>query len=345
MKRFIVAVAIMSVLTLLGLYIYFGTTFVIDLNPDAPIETWTRVEGKKIQVDAGDGWEDFEIRGVDMGVGIPGHFATDYAIDRDTYLRWFDLIKEMGANTIRVYILQGTSFYEAFYEYNLNNPDPLYLIQGVWIDDYVQNSHMDAYASEYYGEFIDDCRTVVDALHGRRWIELGTLAATGTYTKDVSDWVLGYIIGVEWEAPTVAYTDNSNELMGAYQGTYISSRSSAFSPLATGRRRIPLTIRVRFRSSLRNTRRWTLRTSLPRTPWSLACSPHITCIHIIPTICSTFQAMRAQRMTGERSTPISLTSRPLWSITRFLWSSLNTVSLRREEWPSETQIRDATRAT
>ena len=49
--------------------------------------------------------EPFEIRGVDMGVGIPGHFATDYAIDKETYLRWFRMIKDMGANCVRVYTL------------------------------------------------------------------------------------------------------------------------------------------------------------------------------------------------------------------------------------------------
>lgn len=227
MKRFIIVIAIMTVVSMFAAYVYFGTTFVIDLNPNAPINAWTRTEEKRIQIDTGDGWEDFEIRGVDMGIGIPGHFATDYAIDKQTYLRWFKFIKDMGANTVRVYILQSPSFYEALYEYNHDNPDPLYLIHGVWIDDYNQNSHMDGFDPEYRDRFISDCRTVVDVIHGRRWVELGRLTASGMYVTDVSQWVLGYIIGVEWEAPTVAYTDNSNELIGSYHGTYISTTSEA----------------------------------------------------------------------------------------------------------------------
>lgn len=227
MKRFIIVIAIMTVVSMFAAYVYFGTTFVIDLNPKAPINAWTRTEEKRIQIDTGDGWEDFEIRGVDMGIGIPGHFATDYAIDKQTYLRWFKFIKDMGANTVRVYILQSPSFYEALYEYNHDNPDPLYLIHGVWIDDYNQNSHMDGFDPEYRDRFISDCRTVVDVIHGRRWVELGRLTASGMYVTDVSQWVLGYIIGVEWEAPTVAYTDNSNELIGSYHGTYISTTSEA----------------------------------------------------------------------------------------------------------------------
>ena len=57
------------------------------------------VKGKQICTRRGDAWEPFEIRGVDMGTGIPGHWSTDFAIDKETYLRWFQAIKEMGANT------------------------------------------------------------------------------------------------------------------------------------------------------------------------------------------------------------------------------------------------------
>lgn len=227
MRRFIILVSVLFVCAAGLVYLFYGTSFHIDLNPSQPVVSWTRAQGKTIQIDRGDGWEDFEIRGVDMGAGIPGHFATDYAIDKDTYLRWFRQIKDMGANTVRVYILLGPSFYEALYEFNQDNPDPLYLIHGVWIDDYVQNSHMDALDPAYEGRFIEDCKTLVDVIHGQRWVELGRLSATGSYTRDVSQWVLGYILGVEWEAPTVIYTDRSYEGMGRYQGEYLSTTSDA----------------------------------------------------------------------------------------------------------------------
>lgn len=199
MKKFIIAAACLFALAACAAFAVFGTSVSIDLDPSKPVTAWVRQEGRAIQIDRGDGWEDFEIRGVDMGAGIPGHFATDYAIDKETYLRWFQQVKDMGANTIRVYILLGTDFYEAFYEFNKDNPDPLYLIHGVWIDDYAQNSHMDAYDPAYLGRFKEDARTVVDVIHGQRWIELGRLSGTGMYTKDISPWVLGYILGVEWE--------------------------------------------------------------------------------------------------------------------------------------------------
>ena len=105
MKKFIVACCCIFVVAALGLYAYFYEGVFIDLDPDKPVETWTVQDGKTIYVNQGDGLEEFEIRGVDLGAGIPGHFATDYAIDKETYLRWFQQIKDMGANTIRVYIL------------------------------------------------------------------------------------------------------------------------------------------------------------------------------------------------------------------------------------------------
>ena len=227
MKKFIIAAACLFARAACAAFAVFGTSVSIDLDPSKPVTAWVRQEGRAIQIDRGDGWEDFEIRGVDMGAGIPGHFATDYAIDKETYLRWFQQVKDMGANTIRVYILLGTDFYEAFYEFNKDNPDPLYLIHGVWIDDYAQNSHMDAYDPAYLGRFKEDARTVVDVIHGQRWIELGRLSGTGMYTKDISPWVLGYILGVEWEAPTVIYTDRTHEGMGTYHGSYVSSTSEA----------------------------------------------------------------------------------------------------------------------
>lgn len=49
-----------------------------------------------------------------MGSGIPGKWATEFAIDEETYRRWFGYIQAMGANTVRVYTIQGEAFYNAF---------------------------------------------------------------------------------------------------------------------------------------------------------------------------------------------------------------------------------------
>ena len=171
--------------------------------------------------------EPFEIRGVNMGVGIPGEWATDYAIDEETYMRWFEWIQEMGANTIRVYSFLHDDFYNAFYEYNKDREDPLYLIHGVWVNDYVQNSHSSAYDSEFRETFIDDCRTMVDIVHGKKNLNLGYGIGSGSYRKDISQWVIGYILGVEWEDVTVAYTDHKYPERNTYKGKYMYTSEDA----------------------------------------------------------------------------------------------------------------------
>lgn len=227
MKKFLmIVVAVILVLLALD-YAWFHMGIYLDFDQDVPT-TFMKVEGDTIYKDG----VPFEIRGVNMGSGIPGDWATDFAIDKETYLRWFGYIQEMGANTLRVYTIQSDTFYNAFYEYNQNREEPLYLIHGVWVNDYVQNSHRDAYDKRFFDTFMDDSKIMVDIIHGRRKLNLGRVASAGhgTYQKDISPWVIGYILGVEWDDLTVAYTDDlyhNKEGYTAYQGKYLYTAPDA----------------------------------------------------------------------------------------------------------------------
>ena len=106
----------------------------------------------------------------------------------------------------RVYTILQDDFYEAFYEYNKDREEPLYLLHGLWVNDYVMYSHRDAFDPEYLGALIEDGRTLIDILHGNKTFSLSEDLGSGAYTRDISPWVLGYILGVEWEDTTVAYT-------------------------------------------------------------------------------------------------------------------------------------------
>ena len=234
MKKFIILVCVAVVLLFAGWYAYYQLGFYVDVSTGGPVESFMKVEGKEILMERDGQWQPFEIRGVNMGVGIPGEWATDYAIDEETYLRWFQYVQELGANTIRVYILLQDDFYNALYEYNTAREaageEPLWLIHGVWVNDYVQFSHRDAYDPDFRETFIDDCQTLVDVLHGQRSLSLGRGLGSGSYRNDVSRWVIGYILGVEWEDVTVAYTNNKYPERNSYQGTYMytSPEATAF---------------------------------------------------------------------------------------------------------------------
>ena len=74
---------------------------------------------------------------------------------------------------------------------------------------------------------MEDCRTVVDPLHGNKKLSLGEGLGSGSYRRDVSLWVIGYILGVEWGDVTVIYTDHKYEGMAPYQGPYLSATEDA----------------------------------------------------------------------------------------------------------------------
>ena len=158
-----------------------------------------------------------QIKGVNLGGFLPNNYVTDYAIDYDTYYRWLEDIYEMGANTIRLDTIFNDDFYDAFYDFNNNHDDKLYLIQGINIPTYALNSHIGGYDKDFYGELIKQAENAVDVVHGRKKLTLSNVGK-GSYKNDVSSYVLGFIVGSEWMEDTILYTNNT------------LSNSEAFSP-------------------------------------------------------------------------------------------------------------------
>lgn len=232
MKKYIISVSLIILVLLAADFAYFHLGIYFVSHDDNLVDFFIKTEGKEIYM-IEDGKEiPFEIRGVNMGSGEPGEWSTNFSIDKETYKRWFSYIQEMGANTLRVYTIQNDTFYNAFYEYNKDRSEPLYLIHGVWVNDYVQNSHLDAYSTEFYETFKQDCKIMVDVIHGKRKINLGRVgsAGHGTYRKDISRWIIGYILGVEWEDLTVAYTDDlyqGKDGYTSYNGKYMYTKEGA----------------------------------------------------------------------------------------------------------------------
>ncbi|MBQ9986367.1 MAG: hypothetical protein IJP38_08690 [Oscillospiraceae bacterium] len=237
MKKYIITISAIILVLLAFDWIYFHEGIYFDFGKKEPVEYFMKARDGEIYMEKNGAFVPFEIKGVNLGSGIPGEWATSFAIDKETYLRWFGYIQDMGANTIRIYTIQNDTFYDAFYEYNENNPTPLYMIHGVWVNDYILNSHRDAYNKEFYDTFLENSKIMVDVIHGNRKLNLGRVASAGhgTYNKDISDWVIGYILGVEWDDSTVAYTDDlydGQEGFSSYHGKYMYT-SEAASPFET----------------------------------------------------------------------------------------------------------------
>ena len=228
MKRFIIMVC--AVLLLAGgtwyASLYFG--LYIDLNPDTPVTVLFRTQGTEIQRQAGAGaWESMRIRGVDVSSNLPGDPPMDFAPEEEDYLRWFEQIGAMGANTIRTYTLMDDDFYSAFYTYNMTHDDPLYLLQGLQVSDAANYGAEDVYDSDFFGLLLKNGRAVVDVIHGNRIVSPGDTSGTGFYRWDVSEWVVGYLVGSEWDSGNIAYTNNSTTYPSSYAGTYFTTGPDA----------------------------------------------------------------------------------------------------------------------
>ncbi len=240
MKKFIITVISIVIVVLTVNYAYFHLGLYIPFLQSSDVEVNAVTEGKQILLKKDGEFEPFEIKGMDLGSGYPGEWSTDFSIDKETYMRWFALMQEMGVNTVRIYTIQSQPFYEAFYEYNNGREDPLYLLHGVWVNDYALNSYRDAYHEDLYDTFLRDCKTMVDVIHGNRKLNLGRVASAGhgSYLKDISPWVIGYILGAEWDDVTVAYTNDKysdDENILTYSGKYFytSPDASAFEAMLT----------------------------------------------------------------------------------------------------------------
>ncbi len=96
MKKFIIALSVLVLLFMALDAAHYRLGWYIDLMPEEPVTTFVKTDGKEIYLDCGEGWQPFEIRGVNMGSGIPGKWATEFAIDEETYRRWFGYIQAMG---------------------------------------------------------------------------------------------------------------------------------------------------------------------------------------------------------------------------------------------------------
>lgn len=227
MKKFIGVCITIILLVVLINYLIYTEGWYIDFEPNIKATAFIKTVDKNILINNNGTYEDFIIKGVDLDASIPGHKYTDFAIDEETYLHWFSLISKMGANTIRIYTIMNDTFYDALYKFNTSNEKPLYLLQGLWVTDYANNSSSDALNSQFMGMLQQDAFNAVDIIHGKKNLPTSKVRGSGIYRKDISEWVLGYILGLDWNAKTIAYTNNMNEGKESYIGEYFYTMQKA----------------------------------------------------------------------------------------------------------------------
>lgn len=202
--------------------------------PVAPITSVTiegvkvpaKVGGSYIQINHNGEWQDMLIKGVNLGATKPGLFPGEMGIAKADYLRWFKQMGEMNVNSIRIYTLHPPAFYEALLEYNSKTSHPIYLFHGVWVDEEDMVASNDAFAGNTADDFKKEMQSTVDVIHGQANLPERTGHASGSYKADVSPYVVGWILGVEWDPTAVDSTNKKHKGMENYNGRYFRTESA-----------------------------------------------------------------------------------------------------------------------
>ena len=168
--------------------------------------------------------KEFFIKGVNLGAALPGKEFTEFPQDKSIYLEWFAQMETLNINTVRIYTLFPPVFYEALYEYNKSSEQPIYLFQEIWPEGKPLNENY--LATEYNVTYQEEIKNVVEAIHGDGNIPERKYRAYGLYRFDVSEYLLGYLVGREMEPEEVLATDSLNSGY-MYEGEYIYSDVNA----------------------------------------------------------------------------------------------------------------------
>lgn len=163
-------------------------------------------------------WEDVFIKGVNMGVALPGKWPSEFAATYEEYLEWFIMIGQMNANTIRTYTILPPEFYRALAYYNLHYENrKLWLMQGVWAEEPPAENYGDP---GYTRQLLKEIRDAIDVIHGNLVRQPRHGHADGVYSTDVSRYTIGWALGREWE-PHAVSTTNKNDSIDLPYGVFI----------------------------------------------------------------------------------------------------------------------------
>lgn len=191
MKRYVkMGIPFLCLLWLVG-EIFTGQKQVPVLNTEEGISQIARTREDDLEIYTEDGWEKLFLKGVNLGTAKPGYYPGEFGITKKEYLRWFRQIQEMNANVIRVYTLQMPVFYEALVE-----------------------------------RFKQEIASIIDVLHGNAEIDKKRGRGYGSYLDDVSPYVVGYILGIEWDPYFVETTNQLHAGTEDFFGEYIYTKDA-----------------------------------------------------------------------------------------------------------------------
>ena len=176
----------------------------------------------------GSAYVPFFIKGVNLGVAVPGTFPGEMAAQLNDYARWFRQIQEAGFNCIRLYTLHFPRFYEVLDSFNTAHPEhPLLFMQGVWLEEELPGYDGDLY--QLSTAFQTEAAENIDCVFGQKIIAARNGKAFGTYRTDVSKWCLAFLLGREVFPTEILTTNQRHPDRTAWSGSHFAIESASAS--------------------------------------------------------------------------------------------------------------------
>ncbi len=191
------------------------------------LQALAETKGDRFLLHTAGGKRDF-LPGVNLGVTLPGHAPDEVALRRTDVRRWLPMMGELGLRVVRVSTILPPHFYEELRGYNLAYPDaPIYLLHGVEIPEARFMETRDLYDAEVGDGLRLQLSDAVGVVHGTTELPERHGHAHGRYTADVTPWLLGWAIGIEWDPEATYDSDLRNRDRPPFEGRYFAATEAA----------------------------------------------------------------------------------------------------------------------
>lgn len=222
MKKFLAVCTLIFIIVAIA----FGSIVSNDSIPNNK-EYFVKTKGKNIYIVKGNNWEKLKIVGVDLNSTKPGVFPSENMISEEEYSRWINYIYDMGANCIKVPNTMDVSFYNALSKFNKTKKQPIYLMQGIYFDEKLLKNGKDPEGKTASESFKNNIKLAIDSVHGNSY-DFKKIGVTKDYKTDISKYVIGYSLGIEFANHDLIYAEIMNGKY-PYDGKYIYTNKDASS--------------------------------------------------------------------------------------------------------------------